>query len=141
MLKTMKTHYYIRREDLRVTLGVTVYLCAREGIEAICQKQEVFYLAGFTNSGETKQKEGVDASTGTRVSATTLVRAHTALRPLITAHGQITAFDFAGTGNGGNSPSSSTCSSNNGGSNTSNQQKGGHRRTKTNPSANASSSQ
>lgn len=71
----------------------------------------------------------------------------TALRPLITAHGQITAFDLACGGNGGNSPSgstsssiSSTCSSNSGGSNASNQQKR-HRRTKANPSANASSSQ
>lgn len=67
----------------------------------------------------------------------------TALRPLITAQGQITAFDLACSGNGGNSPGSSissTCSSNSGGSNTSNQQKR-HRRTKTNPLANASSFQ
>lgn len=71
----------------------------------------------------------------------------TALRPLITAHGQITAFDLACSGNGGNSPGSSTsssisstCSSNSGGSNTSSQQKR-HRRTKTNPLANISSFQ
>lgn len=69
----------------------------------------------------------------------------TALRPLITAHGQIT-FDLACSGNGGNSPSStsssisSTCSSNSGGSNTSNQQKR-HRRTKTNSLAISCSSQ
>lgn len=71
----------------------------------------------------------------------------TALRPLITAHGQITAFDLACSGNGGTSPSSSTsssisstCSNNSGGGNTSNQQKR-HRRTKTNPLTNTSSSQ
>lgn len=72
----------------------------------------------------------------------------TALRPLITAHGQITAFDLTCSGNGGNSPSgstsssiSSTCSSNSGvSSNTSNQQKR-HRRIKTNPLANVASSQ
>lgn len=77
----------------------------------------------------------------------------TALRPLITAHGQITAFELAcgGNGNGNivNSPSSSTississtCSSNSGSSssNGSNQQKR-HRRSKTNSSATTPSSQ
>lgn len=80
----------------------------------------------------------------------------TALRPLITAHGQITAFDLTCGGNGGNeivnSPSSSTSSSisstcsntsggNSNGSNTSNQQQKRHRRTKNNSVATTSSSQ
>lgn len=71
----------------------------------------------------------------------------TALRPLITAHGQITGFDFGNGNNIANSPSStsssstsSNCSTSSAGGGNGNQQKR-HRRTKTNPLATTSSSQ
>nr|XP_012216545.1 PREDICTED: uncharacterized protein LOC105668652 isoform X2 [Linepithema humile] len=152
MLKTMKAHYYIRREDLRV---VRPFIYVRE--KALRQFTESKKLAvsreqtPHLSEKQNKRKELMLQQERAYPRLHWSVR--TALRPLITAHGQITAFDLACTGNGGgnivNSPSSSTississtCSSNSGSSssNGSNQQKR-HRRSKTNSLATTPSSQ
>ncbi|XP_071641002.1 uncharacterized protein [Temnothorax longispinosus] len=154
MLKTMKAHYYIRREDLRV---VRPFIYVREkALKQFAESKKLPISQDSRTQSEKQNRRKELMLQQERAYPRLHWSVRTALRPLITAHGQIIAFDLACTGNGGNSPSSSTsssisssisnsissssCSSNNGGSNTSNQQKR-HRRTKTNPSANASSSQ
>ncbi|KAL6258977.1 hypothetical protein P5V15_008900, partial [Pogonomyrmex californicus] len=147
VLKTMKAHYYIRREDLRV---VRPFIYVRE--KALKQFAESKKLSISRDSRTLSEKQNRTKELMLQQERA-YPRLHwsvrTALRPLITAnHRQIGAFDLACSGNSGNSPSSSssstnssissTCSSNSGGSNVNNQQKR-HRRTKTNPSANASS--
>ncbi|XP_011055884.1 PREDICTED: uncharacterized protein LOC105146932 [Acromyrmex echinatior] len=145
VLKTMKAHYYIRREDLRV---IRPFIYVRE--KALRQFTESKKLPISRDSQTLSEKQNRRKELMLQQERA-YPRLHwsvrTALRPLITAHGQITTFDLACSGTGGNSPSgstsssiSSTCSSNSSGNNTSSQQKR-HRRTKTNPSANTASSQ
>ncbi|XP_014474966.1 PREDICTED: uncharacterized protein LOC106744578 [Dinoponera quadriceps] len=158
VLKTMKAHYYIRREDLRV---VRPFIYVRE--KALKQFAESKKLrvsqesrSPLPSEKQNKRKELMQQQERAYPRLHWSVR--TALRPLITAHGQITAFDF---GNIANSPSStssslsSTCSSTSSGSvsggngssggstaavaASGNQQKR-HRRTKTNALATTSSS-
>lgn len=146
VLKTMKAHYYIRREDLRV---VRPFIYVRE--KALRQFAESKKLPISQNTRTLSEKQSRRKELMLQQERA-YPRLHwsvrTALRPLITAHRQLTAFDLAcGNGNGGSSPSgstsssiSSTCSNNSGVSNASSQQKR-HRRTKTNPLASAASSQ
>ncbi|EZA53975.1 tRNA 2-thiocytidine biosynthesis protein TtcA [Ooceraea biroi] len=139
ILKTMKAHYYIRREDLRV-IRPFIYVrekALRQFTESkklpVAQESRTPHLAEKQN----KRKELLLQQERSYPRLHWSVR--TALRPLITGCGQITDFDLACGGNNSSniaSPNSSTsssisstCSSSN--SNTSNQQKR-HRRTKTN---------
>ncbi|KAL0111828.1 hypothetical protein PUN28_013190 [Cardiocondyla obscurior] len=145
MLKTMKAHYYIRRENLRV---IRPFIYVRErALRQFAESKKLPISRNLTALSEKQNKRKELMLQQERAYPRLHWSVRTALRPLITAHGQITAFDLACGGNGGTSPSSSasnsissTCSNNSGGSNASNQQKR-HRRTKINSSANTSSSQ
>lgn len=145
MLKTMKAHYYIRREDLRV---IRPFIYVREkALRQFAESKKLPISRDSRTLSETQNRRKELMLQQERAYPRLHWSVRTALRPLITAHGQIIAFDLACSGNGGNSPSSSasssissTCSSTSGASNAGNQQKR-HRRTKTNPSANAASSQ
>ncbi|XP_029666836.1 uncharacterized protein LOC115237739 [Formica exsecta] len=151
VLKTMKAHYYIRREDLRV---VRPFIYVREkALRQFAESKKLPICQDLKTLSEKQNRRKELMLQQERAYPRLHWSVRTALRPLITAHGQITAFDLTCGGSGGNnivnSPSSSTsstCSSisgggNSNGSNTSNQQKR-HRRTKTNNSmATTSSSQ
>lgn len=160
MLKTMKAHYYIRREDLRV---IRPFIYVRE--KALKQFAESKKLrisqesrSPYLSEKQSRRKELMLQQERTYPRLHWSVR--TALRPLITAHGQITAFDFGNGNNLATSPSStsssisSSCSSStsgsssvggsgngSGGSTASSNQQKRHRRTKTNLLATTSSSQ
>lgn len=154
VLKTMKAHYYIRREDLRV---VRPFIYVREkALRQFAESKKLPISRDLKTLSEKQNRRKELMLQQERAYPRLHWSVRTALRPLITAHGQITAFDLTCGGNGGNeivnSPSSSTSSSisstcsntsggNSNGSNTSNQQQKRHRRTKNNSVATTSSSQ
>ncbi|EFN84130.1 tRNA 2-thiocytidine biosynthesis protein ttcA [Harpegnathos saltator] len=161
MLKTMKAHYYIRREDLRV---IRPFIYVRE--KALKQFTESKKLRISQGSQSPRPSEKQNRRKELMLQQERAYpRLHwsvrTALRPLITAHGQITAFDFGNGNNIVNSPSStsssisSICSSTssgggggggggggngNAGNTVSGNQQKRHRRTKANSLATTSSS-
>lgn len=132
-LRTMKAHYYIRRQDLRV---VRPFLYVRE--KALRQFAESKKLLASRERRPTNLPEKHSQSKELilqqdRTSPRLYWSVRTALRPLIIAHGQV---EFATGGNTtSSSTSSSSISSSNGGGNGSssgNNQQKRHRRVKTN---------
>ncbi|KAG7198611.1 hypothetical protein KM043_005972 [Ampulex compressa] len=137
-LRTMKAHYYIRRQNLRV---VRPFVYVRE--KALRQFAESKKLLA---SRERRAADLPEKRSQSKELMLQQERAYprlywsvrTALRPLILAHGQVSDYDLSSGGNniGGNtsSTSSSSISSNSGignGSGGSNNQQKRHRRVKT----------
>nr|XP_033321546.1 uncharacterized protein LOC117217812 [Megalopta genalis] len=130
-LKTMKAHYYIRRQDLRV---IRPFVYVRE--KSIRQFAESKKLVA---SQETRPSDLAEAQNQSKESTTQQERTYprlswslrSALRPLIDAHGHRTDLDLACANSISNSSISSASSSSNGGSGGGGGQQKRQRRVKT----------
>ncbi|KAF7381347.1 hypothetical protein HZH66_013741 [Vespula vulgaris] len=143
-LKTMKAHYYIRRQDLRV-IRPFVYV-SEKALRQFSRGKRFASYESKTSELSEKQKHGKDILIQQQERAYPRIywSVRTALRPLIISHGQLPDFD-ATCSNMTNSPSSSsgvssvsTASSSNAAANGGSNQQKRYRRTKTNSVSSAS---
>ncbi|XP_014604764.1 PREDICTED: uncharacterized protein LOC106787160 [Polistes canadensis] len=152
-LKTMKAHYYIRRQDLRV-IRPFVYVSEKALRQFARSKRLVPHEFNKSADLSEKQKQSKDILIQQeRAYPRIYWSVRTALRPLIISHGQLPEFDMTcsnSSGNMTNSPSSSsgvssisTASNSNATTSTNNScnnQQKRYRRTKTNSLSSTSSS-
>ncbi|KAK2583158.1 hypothetical protein KPH14_009181 [Odynerus spinipes] len=110
-LKTMKAHYYIRRQDLRVVRPF-VYVSEKALRQFAQSKRLLLVNEPKTNDMTEKQKHSKEILVQQeRAYPRIYWSVRTALRPLIISHGQMPDFEMAcssSSGNMTNSPSSSS---------------------------------